>query len=92
MSYEQHNRLWGTRLGVKRKVPSQREYVQRVTGLDVQDNFKAYWLLHLSRNPSPRAYSQLSEAHRIAIRKLSDYETSGKGYEQFKFNQEWGID
>jgi hypothetical protein len=92
MSYEQHNRLWGTRLGIKRKVPSQREYVQRVTGLDVQDNFKAYWLLQLAAKPSARAWKRLTAAQQLAVQKLAEHQASGKGYEQFKFNQEWGID
>ena len=92
MSYEQHNRLWGTSLGVKKKVPSQREYVQKITGFDAKDNWQAYWLLLQARKPNARAWKRMTPEQQCVVQKLMEYEASGGNWDHFKFCNEWGID
>lgn len=92
MNREQHNRMWGTSLGVKKPVPSQREYVKWITGYQCEDNFKAYWLLQQARKPSARALKRMTPEQQCAVQKLMEYEASGGNWEHFKFCKEWGID
>ena len=74
----------------EKKVPSQREYVQQITGLDVKDNFKAYWLLQQARKPNSKAMKKLSQDEIEAVSKLSESEAMN-GWQKFVFDKKYRI-
>ena len=92
MNNEQRNRMWGTSLGVKKPVPSQREYVRWITGFEAQNSWQAHWMLLQARKPSARALKRMTPEQQCAVQKLMEYEASGGSWEHFRFCKEWGID